>query len=492
MTSECLPRSPDRLSSISVIPLLFVGILAGNICAQNLIVNGDFEQGNTAFTSDYTYSPQSGYAEKTYTVTSNPSSWHPSFSPCGDHSSGSGLMLAVNGAVDGSSVVWSQTVPVAPGGIYQVELWAASLSASSPAQLQVLLDGVPLGSILTLPAQTCSWQLFSEAWSGPSGTSATISIVDTNPAYSGNDFAIDDISMTRLPPLPPPTISSVTPSAGPLSGMPITIHGSGFLSPSATEVRICGQDVLCFTITSDTQIAAIAPPVPCSPTPCSCKCDVEVENANGIGLLPLGLTYSKSTFLLSTVPPNALLCGPAGQVSLLGANFLVDPANTIAWIAGAPLPNQQIVSDTVLVGSIPQGASSGPVTVTVSNTCGTASLPAGFTYLPILTSSGTPSIGSTFNLGLQGVPGDGFVILFSLVASGGLSTPPFCGQLALDPVFLFPLLSGVLSSGNLTVPFPIPGNPLLVGVPMHFQALEANLGPLLGAWSDLLSVTITP
>ncbi len=63
----------------------------------NLIVNGDFSQGNTGFLSNYTLST-SGNQEGTYTVAGNPASWDPGFSNCTDHTGGNGNMLLVNGS----------------------------------------------------------------------------------------------------------------------------------------------------------------------------------------------------------------------------------------------------------------------------------------------------------------------------------------------------------------------------------------------------------
>ena len=79
---------------------LLVGLVVLTVCqawAQNLVINGNFEAGNTGFTSAYTYagvagtpSPISGNAntlwdEGTYSVGTDPNSLHASWASFGDH-----------------------------------------------------------------------------------------------------------------------------------------------------------------------------------------------------------------------------------------------------------------------------------------------------------------------------------------------------------------------------------------------------------------------
>ena len=63
----------------------------------NLIVNGDFSAGNTGFQSQYTYNATSVVNETVYTVGPNPADFSPYVASFGDHTSGSGLMMIVNG-----------------------------------------------------------------------------------------------------------------------------------------------------------------------------------------------------------------------------------------------------------------------------------------------------------------------------------------------------------------------------------------------------------
>ncbi len=161
--------------------------------STNLIVNGNFEQGTTGFTNDYIHNPGDLWPEGVYDVLPNPNAAHPDFPNCGDHTSGSGNMLAVNGSSIPGVDVWCQTVSVSPNTQYVFTAWATSLVASSPARLQFSINGATLGSIFNVSSQTCTWQNFYAVWNSGPVTSANICIVNQNTAQSGNDFAVDDI-----------------------------------------------------------------------------------------------------------------------------------------------------------------------------------------------------------------------------------------------------------------------------------------------------------
>lgn len=161
--------------------------------SNNLIVNGNFESGNTDFTSDYGYSPGNLIPEGLYDVIDNPQNSHPGFSPCEDHTSGDGNMMVVNGAGTPNQNVWCQTVNVLPNTQYVFSAWVTSVVAASPALLQFNINGTPLGPIFSAPGQTCVWQNYFQVWNSGGNTSATICIVNQNTNLGGNDFALDDL-----------------------------------------------------------------------------------------------------------------------------------------------------------------------------------------------------------------------------------------------------------------------------------------------------------
>jgi gliding motility-associated-like protein len=165
---------------------------------NNLITNGDFEGGNFGFTSDYVESPGNLVPEGVYEVLDNPQNSHPGFQPCDDHTSGSGNMMAVNGAGTPNLNVWCQTVSVMPNTQYAFSAWVATLVAASPALLQFNINGSPLGPVFAAPNQTCVWQNFYSTWNSGNNTSATICIVNQNTTLGGNDFALDDLAFAPV------------------------------------------------------------------------------------------------------------------------------------------------------------------------------------------------------------------------------------------------------------------------------------------------------
>jgi len=159
----------------------------------NAIVNGDFESGNTGFTSDYVYSPGNLVPEGYYDVIDNPMTDHPGFKPCVDHTSGTGNMMVVNGAGTPNANVWCQTINVMPNSQYAFSCWVNTVVAAAPARLQFEINGATIGPIFNAPSTTCVWQNFYAIWNSGSNTTATICILNQNTTLSGNDFALDDL-----------------------------------------------------------------------------------------------------------------------------------------------------------------------------------------------------------------------------------------------------------------------------------------------------------
>jgi gliding motility-associated-like protein len=173
---------------------------------DNIIENGDFSAGNTNFVSDYsdaiglglggTWGPLS--LEGTYAVTNDPSSVHTNFIACGDHTSGTGNMLVVNGSGVPDLPAWCQTVTVNPDLTYQFSAWLTSVVSDNPAVLQFSINGELLGEPFQAGFTTCEWTNFFEIWEAEGATTAEICIVNQNISVGGNDFALDDIALVPV------------------------------------------------------------------------------------------------------------------------------------------------------------------------------------------------------------------------------------------------------------------------------------------------------
>jgi hypothetical protein len=201
----------------------------------NVVTNGDFSAGNTGFTSQYAFKDLSSGApgckcvlvpESDYGVGTNPNDYHSAFSaPNGDHTTGTGNMLIVNGAPTANVQVWAENIPVIPNTDYVFSYWATSVSPSNPATLQFTINGTQLSTItLSATASVGTWQYFSTTWnSGSLNGSYQIALVNQNTVASGNDFAVDDIVFApvyrqsynvTLNPIPVLTIITPSPVCG--------------------------------------------------------------------------------------------------------------------------------------------------------------------------------------------------------------------------------------------------------------------------------------
>lgn len=180
--------------------------------SNNLVFNGDFSQGNTGFTSQYSYRAPNGnrtlWNEGTYSVSNNGLSVHENFSNHYDHTVGTinGSFLIVNATGVANTVVWSQTLNnILPNTDYVFYAWATSVNEENPAILQFSINGALLDQPFPLSGQFV-WDQFYTLWNSGSSTTATITIVNQNVILSGNDFGVDDIFFAPIY----PDIDSVT------------------------------------------------------------------------------------------------------------------------------------------------------------------------------------------------------------------------------------------------------------------------------------------
>lgn len=171
---------------------------------SSVITNGDFELGNTDFTSDYTFAPVppgvfgSLSNEGTYGIYVNPALGHTNFATCTDHTSSTGNMMVCNGSPDPNTNVWCQTVNVDQNTEYQFSAWVTTVVGNNPPQLQFEINSSILGTIFTPPTTNCQWNQFFQTWNSGINTSAQICILNQNTAGGGNDFAIDDITFRPI------------------------------------------------------------------------------------------------------------------------------------------------------------------------------------------------------------------------------------------------------------------------------------------------------
>ena len=186
--------------------------------AQEFVTNGDFEAGNTGFTSEYTYVPNQGpfalYNEGRYTVGTNAGNYHHYWANVTGHG-GSGKFLIANGVADGSAStfnVFSQVLSgLTVGQAYEFSAWAtnvccnASFPGTNGSPFLVSVNGsLPLPNSILIASTnvdtsaTGIWTQFSGTFIA-SSASMTLSIYNSTALKSGNDFGLDDISVVAVP-----------------------------------------------------------------------------------------------------------------------------------------------------------------------------------------------------------------------------------------------------------------------------------------------------
>ncbi len=165
--------------------------------AAELLTNGAFEAGNTGFYSSYAYSPGNYWPEAVYGVDSNPRNGHGLFSSFGDHTSGEGLMMVINGTSTENSVVWGQSdLNVAQNTDYTFSFWLGSAHPASPAILAPRINGAWQMPEAPATGGTPGWTQFSYVWNSGAYTTATVELINRNLQPYGNDFVLDDMSFS--------------------------------------------------------------------------------------------------------------------------------------------------------------------------------------------------------------------------------------------------------------------------------------------------------
>jgi len=168
----------------------------------NLLVNGDFGQGNTGFVTDSSYSLATTGIDSTYpgayAITDNPSSLYHGFCSGTDHTTNN-AMLVVDGSTTGGPC-WQETVTVTPNTAYSFSGWyMAATTDTALAQITVTINGV----VVYGPQQAgnlCSWSQMTASWNSGASTTATIAISSASQAAAGNDLALDDLLFHQVCP----------------------------------------------------------------------------------------------------------------------------------------------------------------------------------------------------------------------------------------------------------------------------------------------------
>ncbi|WP_299477860.1 VPLPA-CTERM sorting domain-containing protein [uncultured Roseibium sp.] len=186
-------RKVVKISAIIAANLLFIA--SAHAATIDLVSNGYFEAGNIGFNSEHTFVTSNSPAGQ-YTVGTDPKAFNGNFSSFGDKTSGSGNMMIINGSTSVGTVAWEQTVGVTAGQTYEFSIWIANAFTSGNSLLDLVANGVNVGSANTTQGVTGVWEQFSGSWTASTSGNIAIQLIENSTAFGGNDYALDDISFT--------------------------------------------------------------------------------------------------------------------------------------------------------------------------------------------------------------------------------------------------------------------------------------------------------
>lgn len=197
---------------------------------QNLVLNGDFESGNSGFGTDYTYIPSSTYqgGVGTYTIGPNPNNYVGPWCNIPNHTPGGNNMLIIDGIQNyqPNNNFWSQNVSLQSNTDYLFSVWFYSIGFLNYDPywpiIEVSVNGATVVSNYILPYNSCTgWVNLQIPINVGSLSNAFIEMRSvTFSGYSGgNDIAVDDITIACMSrddvtvcvctPAPPPYITTV-------------------------------------------------------------------------------------------------------------------------------------------------------------------------------------------------------------------------------------------------------------------------------------------
>jgi hypothetical protein len=189
---------------------------------ENLVKNGNFEDGNTGFVSNYQYRSLPPFHPFTNWVAPGQYSIVKSADAqeiCGqwivkDHSAcNNGIgekFMVVNGKTQQSSngaVIWQQTVATEKDSNYKFCAYFRNLAQCcfdiTPNVTITFDPGTPIpATTINVDAPPCGWQLLDKTFTATSASVTIKIILDETGNGDGNDLAIDDISLQKVPQAP--------------------------------------------------------------------------------------------------------------------------------------------------------------------------------------------------------------------------------------------------------------------------------------------------
>jgi len=172
---------------------------AGSLVHADFLTNGNFEAGNTGFSSDYQYSAAnvSPYIGQ-YGITQSSFAWTSFWGTVpGDHTTGTGNFLIADGGPNLSAAIWRQTVSIPANTPMTLTGWLATWTSFPANSLRVVVNGNAVAT-WNAPAGG-TWTPYSASWTSDASGSATIALIPSVYFQPGADVAIDDLVLVPAP-----------------------------------------------------------------------------------------------------------------------------------------------------------------------------------------------------------------------------------------------------------------------------------------------------
>ena len=340
--------------------------------AENIVFNGDFQNNNTMFQSDYVYGGTGNTAVATtnrYSVWRNAKEVNPAYNRINDHTTNSstkGRFLVANCSDEPKAKIWTRRVDVIPNTQYEFAAWfVGALRGGSKAKLRFSINNKPVGNVIemtdpgTTPTTTV-WKQSSCTWMNTTGVTAEISIEVAEDSPNGAGVCIDDITFRPLLAITDTFTVNVVPKPNPvITGDTILCQGKAVLDAGTFTNSNPFESYSWYTEASATPIATTQ----VLSVNASGKYFVEVFNdiCNGLDSFNVAPGNELNILLDSTVQicpeePNFSLNYELVDGELASYSILFDPQ---AKAAGFEDLQDQSVSGNQLIIDLPANIRSG-------------------------------------------------------------------------------------------------------------------------------------
>lgn len=241
----------------------------------------------------------------------------------------------------------------------------------------------------------------------PSSPAGIVDVSVTVPGEAGTGVLVDGYAFVTPD---APTITSIAPTSGPQTGgTSVTITGTDLLAATAVTF-----DGLPGTITAQTATTITVTSPAHAPGPVN----VVVEHPDGDSA-PGTFTYTPVTQVDAISPAEGSAAGGT-PVTITGQCFT---GATDVLFGGVSAASFTIVDDTTITAVTPAGSGPSDVTVVAGGTCGSGTLPAGFTFVPApAIAEITPTRGPTTGGTSVTIDGTGFTGVTAVTFAGVAGT----------------------------------------------------------------------